>query len=202
MEVNELKHSSAELRQSIKRLVLINCCLVVIILVMALQSLMREQIVILRTPGVVGDEVFARTTVDRASQIATLKAVTNNLAQCNPSSKAFCKDFLQSYLSPAAYTKVSAEIDANIKRLELQRELGSYYFVFTSYQYDTALNKHFVLGEVHTVNAAIDRAEPWVFEYQVHYENYRLAIDDVKSYKGTQPQNSAWLKQQQEIAPK
>ena len=52
----------------------------------------------------------------------------------------------------------------------------------------------FVYGDVHTVNAARDSAEPYVFEYQVHVENYRLVVDEVVSYAGERTHDSEWLK--------
>jgi conjugal transfer pilus assembly protein TraE len=134
--------------------------------------------------------------MDIGGQRALLVAVTSNLAQINPANAEYQKNFLQEFLSPQQYTRLSTEIDAKAKLLADQRELGSYYFVFRRHAYDQKIDRHFVLGEVHTVNAAKDTAEPWVFEYQMHVENYRPVIDDVTSYKGDKAHDSAWLEAQ------
>jgi conjugal transfer pilus assembly protein TraE len=44
------------------------------------------------------------------------------------------------------------------------------------------------------VNAAKDSAEPYVYEYAIHIENYRLWVDDIKVYPGEKIHNSEWIK--------
>jgi hypothetical protein len=131
--------------------------------------------------------------MDKGAQRATLSAVTSNIAQINPANAEYQKAFLQVFLAPAAYTKVSEEINAKVAKQISERELGSYYFVMQSYQYDPLLNRHFVLGDVHTVNAAKDSIQPYVFEYVAHVENYRLVIDDITTYIGERAHNSEWI---------
>lgn len=152
----------------------------------------QTKIVILETPGMPANSVIQKTSMDKGAQRAVLVAVTNNLAQINPANIEYQKAFLQAFLAPAVYTKISMEMDTQIKRLIDQRELGSYYFVLKSTEYDPKIDTHFILGDVHTVNAAKDTAEPYVFEYVMHVENYRPVIDSVTSYPGTRPHNSAW----------
>ncbi len=152
----------------------------------------QTKIVILETPGMPANSVIQKTSMDKGAQRAVLVAVTNNLAQINPANIEYQKAFLQAFLAPAVYTKISMEMDTQIKRLIDQRELGSYYFVLKSTEYDPKIDTHFILGDVHTVNAAKDTAEPYVFEYVMHVENYRPVIDNVTSYPGTRPHNSAW----------
>ena len=100
------------------------------------------------------------------------------------------------FLSPQEYTRISTQIDQLAKKLSEQRELGSYYFIWKAYDYDQAIDRFFIRGDVHTVNAAKDTAEAWVFEYQTHVENYRLVVDKVSSYRGEHAHDSAWLKEQ------
>lgn len=166
------------------------------VLVLVLMLFNRSQIIIQQTPGMPNDAVIQKTSLDKNSQRATLVAVTSNLASVNPANVEYQKTFLQAFLAPAAYTKLSTEIDSQVKRLIDQRELGSYYFVFRSWEYDPKLDAHFVIGDVHTVNAAKDTAQPYVFEYKVHVENYRLVIDDVTSYEGDRAHNSVWMESQ------
>lgn len=166
------------------------------VLVLVLMLFNRSQIIIQQTPGMPNDAVIQKTSLDKNSQRATLVAVTSNLASVNPANVEYQKTFLQAFLAPAAYTKLSTEIDSQVKRLIDQRELGSYYFVFRSWEYDPKLDTHFVIGDVHTVNAAKDTSQPYVFEYKIHVENYRLVIDDVTSYEGDRAHNSVWMESQ------
>ena len=94
------------------------------------------------------------------------------------------------------YTRIVRDIDASVAQLEQQHELGSYYMVLRNpgYLYDPVLDRHFVICDVHTVNAAKDTAEPYVYEYKTHVENYRLVIDSVSAYPGDKPHTSSWLK--------
>jgi conjugal transfer pilus assembly protein TraE len=170
--------------------------LVLALIVLVLIVYSQSKIVVLQTPGMPSDAIIQKTSLDKGAQRAVLAAVTSNLAQVNPANIEYQKAFLQAFLAPAAYTKISSEIDTQSKRLLEQRELGSYYFVLKSWEYDTQLDRHFVLGDVHTVNAAKDTAQPYVFEYQMHVENYRPVIDDVKSYAGERAHNSEWMKSQ------
>jgi hypothetical protein len=168
--------------------------LAVLVLVLVVYS--QSKIVVLQTPGMPNDTVIQKTSLDKGAQRAVLVAVTSNLVQVNPANIEYQKAFLQAFLAPAAYTKLSQEIDSQVKRLVDQRELGSYYFVFRSWEYDPKLDTHFVIGDVHTVNAAKDTAQPYVFEYKMHVENYRPVIDDVLSYEGDRAHNSVWKESQ------
>lgn len=168
--------------------------LAVLVLILVVYS--QSKIVVLQTPGMPNDTVIQKTSLDKGAQRAVLMAVTSNLVQVNPANIEYQKTFLQAFLAPAAYTKLSQEIDSQVKRLVDQRELGSYYFVFRSWEYDPKLDTHFVIGDVHTVNAAKDTAQPYVFEYKMHVENYRPVIDDVISYEGDRAHNSVWKESQ------
>jgi conjugal transfer pilus assembly protein TraE len=53
-----------------------------------------------------------------------------------------------------------------------------------------------VIGELHTVNAAKDSSQLYVFEYTTHVQNYRLWIDEVLTYEGDKAHNSEYLKGQ------
>ena len=167
---------------------------VVVILLLSLKLAFQTEIVIVRTPGMPNDAMLEKTVMDKGSQKATLSTLTSAIAQTNPANAEFNKEFIQAYLSPTAYTKVSQAIDVQVARLVAQHELGSYYFVQRGYEYDPSINKHFVYGDVHTVNAARDSAELYVFEYAAHVENYRLLVDDVVSYVGDKPHDGEWLK--------
>jgi len=156
----------------------------------------QDKIVTQQVPGSTTTVEVGKATMDVGSQRAILIAVTSNLVQVNPTNAHYQKNFLQAFLAPAVYTKISAEIDAKAKLLADQRELGSYYFVFREHQYDPKVNKHFVIGDVHTVNAAKDTPEPYVFEYAGHVDNYRFVVSDVTSYKGDKAHNAGWLEAQ------
>lgn len=184
MEFN-IRSASLQEANSRNKLLIFSCVgLVGVVLILAIVLTAQSKIVVLQTPGMPNDTVIEKTTMDKGAQRAVLQAVTSNLAQINPSNFEYQKSFLQSFLAPDVYTKVSLKIDARVKDLIDQRELGSNYFVFKRYLYDEKLNKHFVQGDVHTVNAAKDTTEPYVFEYSMAVNNYRPIITDVAVYKG------------------
>jgi hypothetical protein len=193
MDIQRRGVSIAGLQRTVNFVITANIGLAIAILLLVAVLFGQSKIVVLMTPGMPPNAEMQKESMDIAAQRAVVVAVTSNLAQVNPANAEYEKKFLQAFLAPAVYTKISAEIDAKAKQLSDQRELGSYYFVFRSHQYDPKLNKHFVIGEVHTVNAAKDTSEPYVFEYVLHVENYRPVVDDVNSYKGDKAHNAAWL---------
>jgi conjugal transfer pilus assembly protein TraE len=156
----------------------------------------QSKVLVMLIPGMPSGTEVRKSSMDIGGQRALLLAVTNNIAQVNPANAEYQKNFLQAFLSPQQYTRLSAEIDAKAKQLAEQRELGSYYFVFRRHEYDPKLDRHFVVGDVHTVNAAKDTAAPWVFEYQMHVENYRPVVDDVQTYQGDKAHNTGWQEAQ------
>ncbi|WP_371765568.1 TraE/TraK family type IV conjugative transfer system protein [Massilia sp.] len=196
MDIATRTSTIGELQTSNKRLMMSNAGLVAALLIAVISIFMQDKIVIRQIPGMPTNAEVRKSSMDVGAQRAILLAVTSNIVQVNPSNAHYQKMFLQAFLAPAVYTKVSMEIDAKAKLLADQRELGSYYFVFREYQYDPKIDKHFVIGEVHTVNAAKDTGEPYVFEYPVHVDNYRLVVDDIVSYKGDKAHNASWLEGQ------
>jgi conjugal transfer pilus assembly protein TraE len=194
MDLNNRNQSLTELKKENRMLRLIILAVSVALVFVAVKHAFQTEIVVMQTPGMPNNVVIEKSSMDKAAQMATLYAVTNNIAQVNPSNAEYIKTFLQVYLAPAAYTRITKEINDQVAKLELQRELGSYYFVLRGYDYDAALDKHFVKGDVHVVNAARDTATPYIFEYTTHVENYRLVVDDVKTYEGDREHNSEWLK--------
>ena len=192
MEINARNHSISELRSRNKSLTLSLFFLSIALLLALLKVFFQSEIVIQETPGMPNNSVIERTSMDKGSQRAILSAVTSNLAQINPANAEYQKAFLQVFLAPEAFTKVSLEINAKVAKQASERELGSYYFIMHRYEYDPLLNRHFVIGDVHTVNAAKDSAQPYVFEYTMHVENYRMVIDEVTTYPGDRAHNSEW----------
>lgn len=174
-----------------------NVALVATGVILAMCLLTQDRALVMHFPGMPSGSEIRKSSMDIGAQRALLLAVTSNIAQVNPANATYQKNFLQAFLAPQLYTRLSAEIDARAKLLADQRELGSYYFVFRRHEYDPKLDRHFVIGDVHTVNAAKDTAEPWVFEYQMHVENYRPVIDGAVSYRGDKPHNSVWLEANQ-----
>lgn len=193
MEIGVHKQSISELRANNKKLTFGIACLAFTLLLALLKIFFQSEIVIMQTPGMPNSSVIERTSMDKGAQRAIVSAVTSNLAQINPATAEYQKAFLQVFLSPSAYTKVSIEINAKVAKQVSERELGSHYFILKRYEYDQVLNRHFVIGDVHTVNAARDSAEAYVFEYPAHFENYRMWIDDVITYPGNRAHNSEWI---------
>lgn len=194
MDIPSRNQSIGELKRENRILRLIILAISIALVFVAVKHAFQTEIVVMQTPGMPNNSIIEKSSMDKGAQMATLYAVTNNIAQANPANAEYIKLFLQAYLSPASYTRISKEIDDQMAKLQSQRELGSYYFVLRDYDYDPVLDKHFVKGDVHVVNAAKDTATPYVFEYSTHIENYRLVVDDVKSYEGDKEHNSEWLK--------
>ena len=194
MDIINRNQSISELKNENRILRLIILGVTTALCFLAVKHAFQSEIIIQQTPGLPNNTVIQKSSMDKTAQMATLYAVTNNIAQVNPSNAEYIKTFLQVYLAPAAYTRISKEINNTVEKLTNQRELGSYYFVLHGYDYDAALDKHFVKGEVHVVNAAKDTSSLYIFEYTTHVENYRLVVDDVKTYEGEIEHNSEWLK--------
>ena len=195
MELNNRNESIRELK-TLNKVLTFALALVSVTAALAMGALfLQSKTVVLKTPGLPSDSEIEKTTIDRKSQQATLLAVTSNLASVNPATIQYQKAFLQAYLSPQSFTKITNELDEQVARMSSQRELGSYYFILNSYLYDPQIDKHFVMGEVHTVNAARDTSEKYVFEYKMHVENYRPVIDEINTYSGDRPHDSSWVKE-------
>jgi len=196
MELSSRERSVKELRDLVAKLTMALLGLVVALLLVTLKLFFQSEIVIERSAGMPSGSVIQKSAWDKHAELATLLDVTNAIANINPGNAEYQKQLLQVFVAPASFTKISAEIDDRAKKLADQRELGSYYFIWKAFDYDEALDRFFVRGDVHTVNAAKDTAEPWVFEYEAHVENYRLVVDKISSYHGDRAHDSAWLKEQ------
>jgi conjugal transfer pilus assembly protein TraE len=194
VEINARNQSIAEIRSKNNKLVWAAVVQGVVSLLLAIKLVTQSEIIINQTPGMPNNAVIEKSVMDKGAQKATLSTLTSAIAQTNPVNAEFNKEFIQAFLSPSAYTRVSRAIDDQVARLTAQHELGSYYFVQRAYEYDPGTNKHFVQGDVHTVNAARDTAQPYVFEYSVHVENYRLVVDEVTSYQGDRVHDAEWLR--------
>ena len=89
----------------------------VVVLVLAIKVFTQSSIVILQTPGMPNDAVIEKTAMDKRAQIAVLQAVTSAMASVNPANAQYQKQFVQAFLAPGAYTKISKEIDARVFEL-------------------------------------------------------------------------------------
>jgi len=196
VEFNLRSQSLNEANNRNQTLILICGGMAIAILLMTVMLFSQSKIVVLQTPGMPSDSVIERTSMDKGAQRAVLQAVTSNMSQTNPANYEYQKLFLQSFLSPEIYSKVSLKIDARVKQMLAERELGSSYFVFKRYSYDANLNKHFVVGEVHTVNAAKDTMNLYTYEYELEINNYRPVITDILIYPGESMHDTQWIANQ------
>ena len=196
MELATQQRSVKELRDQNSKLMWAVLGLVGALLIVTLKLFFQSEVIIERTAGMPSGSVIQKSAWDKKAQLATLLDVTNAIANINPANSEYQKLLIQVFLAPQEYTRIAAEIDDRVKKLADQRELGSYYFIWKAFDYDEALDRFFVRGDIHTVNAAKDTGEPWVFEYQTHVDNYRLVVDKVTSYHGERAHDSAWLKEQ------
>lgn len=197
MDITNRNKSVAELKKEKSQLMTALVCLAVAVLLCVGKVVFMSEIVVNRVPGMPDGAKIERNGMDVGAKQATVYAVSSALASVNPSNGDSIKKFVQPFFSADAYTKVSLAIDAKVAMLSSQHELGSYYFVLRRFEADDKLGRVFVLGDVHTVNAARDTAEQWVFEYPVHFANYQMILDDAIAYPGDKAHNSDWIKAQQ-----
>lgn len=194
MEMSSRNQSLSELNKRNSALTLAVVALAIVSVLLAAKTFFQSETLLMQTPGMPANSVIERSNFDKASQVATLSAVTSALVQINPANVEYQKKFVELYFSPKAYTRLSGDIDARVANLVAQRELGSYYFVSRGGRWDPVTGKHFVIGDVHTVNAAKDTFQTFTFEYTFHIENYRLWVDDLTSYPGDKPHDGDWIK--------
>ncbi|MAF04679.1 MULTISPECIES: TraE/TraK family type IV conjugative transfer system protein [Herbaspirillum] len=196
----KIRHKTIDNLESNLRLALLAIFgLVVVVVVLSLVLATQKKIVQTQVPGMPDGASISEDTADREAQFAVIQAVTTAIASINPSNAAYQKRFIKAFLSSDSYTKISSEIDLRVKKMEAEHELGSFYWVTTKgVSFDPSLNRFFIIGDVHTVNAAKDTGEPYVFEYSMKYENYRPVVYDVSSYRGTKARDSDWLKSNKE----
>lgn len=193
MELSARNQSITELKSKNNLLIWVIVGLTSVSLLLILKLFFQSEIIVIQTPGMPNNSVIEKSYFDKGAQMATLLAVTNAVSNINPANAEYQKLFLRAFLSPKSYTRIAAEIDYKVEKAKAERELGSYYFIFRRYEYDQKLNRHFVMGELHTVNAARDTAQPYVYEYSAYIDNYRLWVDELLSYPGDVPHNSMWL---------
>ncbi len=196
MDLSTRQSSVKELNEKNSKLTWALLGAVVCCVLLAAKLFFQSEIIIERNAGMPSGSVIQKSAYDKKAELATLLDVTNALSNINPANADYQKQLLAVFLSPEEYTRMSKQIDELSRRLAEQRELGSYYFIWKAFDYDQALDLFFVRGDVHTVNAAKDTAEPWVFEYRTHVDNYRLVVDKVTSYRGDRAHDSAWRKEQ------
>ena len=196
MDITNREASIAELRSRNGFLTSAVLVLSLVLVALALKLLFQSEVVVERTAGMPSGSVIEKGAWDKKAELATLLDVTSAIANINPGNAEYQKQLLAVFLAPKEYTRLSKVIDGLVKKLIDQHELGSYYFIWKGMDYDQKIDRFFIRGDVHTVNAARDTGEQWVFEYQAHVENYRLLIDDVNGYQGEREHDSAWLKEQ------
>ncbi|MDN4571865.1 type VI secretion protein [Pandoraea cepalis] len=196
MDIGTRNKSVAELSRDNRRLTAAVALIAVAMLVLSLKTFFTNEIIVNQVPGMPNGAKIEKNGMDVGAKQAIVIAVTTMLASVNPSNAESIKHFIQPFTSPEAYTKVSKAIDDKVATLRAQRELGSYYFVTRGFDLDEKLGLLFVKGDLHTVNAAKDTSEPWVFEYPVSFSNYQMVINDVVSYPGDRVRNSKWIEAQ------
>jgi conjugal transfer pilus assembly protein TraE len=143
--------------------------------------------------GSSGEVMYEKNAINRSSQRAIILATVSAISQINPSNYEFEKVFVQNFLAPEVYSSLSIQIDQQAKKMRDQHELGSYYFDFKEYLYDPLLDKHFVKGEIHTVNAIKNSTQMWIYELSLRVDNYKPIITSLSSYPGSDFHNSNWL---------
>lgn len=196
MEIRKHTSTIFELTAWTKYLFTCNVILLIIIASLIAYLMLQRKIIIVQIPnggGTVVESTLESNSIDRGSQKAVVLAVVSALSQINPANFEYEKSFIQSFLAPEAFTALSNQIDVQVRRMTEQRELGSFYFDFKEYQYDPILNKHFVKGDIHTVNIVRNSAQSWVFELSLRVENYRPMVTNLIAYAGNEFHNSNWL---------
>jgi hypothetical protein len=196
MDLPNRNKSVAQLRKENGLLIYGILAVAVAVLLLAIKVFFMTEIVVREVPGMPNGAKIEKNGMDVGAERAYAYAVTTALASINPSNGESVKAFVQPFLSPDCFTKVSKAIDDKVATLKAEHELGSYYFVTRGFVSDDKLGRVFVLGDLHTVNAAKDTAEPYVFEYPVHFANYQMTFDDAASYPGDRVHNTQWIQAQ------
>jgi len=196
MQLHLHARSISELSDWVKYLSLSNAALLFLSISLAIMHFTENKIVIVQVPnggGSVVESKYQKYSIDRGSQKAIILAKINAISQINTVNFTFQKEFVQNFLAPEVFTNISNQIDINIRKMTDQRELGSFYFDFKEYQYDPNLDRHFIKGEIHTVNSVKNTSQPWVYEVSMKVENYRPLITSLTSYQGNDFHNSTWI---------
>jgi len=196
MQLHLHARSISELSDWVKYLSLCNAALLFLSISLAIMHFTENKIVIVQVPnggGSVVESKYQKYSIDRGSQKAIILATINAISQINTVNFTFQKEFVQNFLAPEVFTNISNQIDINIRKMTDQRELGSFYFDFKEYQYDPNLDRHFIKGEIHTVNSVKNTSQPWVYEVSMKVENYRPLITSLTSYQGNDFHNSTWI---------
>ncbi len=196
MELKLHTQSITELSERIRYLFHANAILLITLFLLVIYLFLQNKIVVVQVPGGGGsvvESVYEKTAIDRSSQKAIIMATVSAISQINSANYEYEKTFIQNFLSPEIFTVISGQIDSQVKKLIDQHELGSYYFDFKEYAYDPLLNKHFVRGDVHTVNAVKNTSQSWIYEVSMRVENYRPLIIALDTYSGNEFHNTMWI---------
>ncbi len=194
LSVRELTIEEAQKRVNL--LTYISVATTTLALVTGLAFVNQSKIIVEQVPGLNNVEI-GQNFMDLAGQQAIIMAFTKSLAEINPANAEYQKRYIKAFLAPELYTQAALEIDALVAKQATDRALGSYYFTVKNYDYDPQLRKHFVVGAVHTVNAAKDTSEPWVFTYTMRIEDYRPVITSIERERGETIKNTAWIQNQE-----
>ena len=196
MQLTTYTHSLHDVTKWVNYLKITNSILFVLLVIVTITGLFQNKIVLMQIPsstGSSGEVMYEKNAINRSSQRAIILATVSAISQINPSNYEFEKVFVQNFLAPEVYSSLSIQIDQQAKKMRDQHELGSYYFDFKEYLYDPLLDKHFVKGEIHTVNAIKNSTQMWIYELSLRVDNYKPIITSLSSYPGSDFHNSNWL---------
>jgi conjugal transfer pilus assembly protein TraE len=196
MQLTTYTQSLHDVTKWVNYLKITNSILFVLLVIVTITGLFQNKIVLMQIPsstGSSGEVMYEKNAINRSSQRAIILATVSAISQINPSNYEFEKVFVQNFLAPEVYSSLSIQIDQQAKKMRDQHELGSYYFDFKEYLYDPLLDKHFVKGEIHTVNAIKNSTQMWIYELSLRVDNYKPIITSLSSYPGSDFHNSNWL---------
>lgn len=196
MQLTTYTQSLHDVTKWVNYLKITNSILFVLLVIVTIMGLFQNKIVLMQIPsstGSSGEVMYEKNAINRSSQRAIILATVSAISQINPSNYEFEKVFVQNFLAPEVYSSLSIQIDQQAKKMRDQHELGSYYFDFKEYLYDPLLDKHFVKGEIHTVNAIKNSTQMWIYELSLRVDNYKPIITSLSSYPGSDFHNSNWL---------
>ncbi len=196
MQLTTYTQSLHDVTKWVNYLKITNSILFLLLVIVTITGLFQNKIVLMQIPsstGSSGEVMYEKNAINRSSQRAIILATVSAISQINPSNYEFEKVFVQNFLAPEVYSSLSIQIDQQAKKMRDQHELGSYYFDFKEYLYDPLLDKHFVKGEIHTVNAIKNSTQMWIYELSLRVDNYKPIITSLSSYPGSDFHNSNWL---------
>ena len=195
MKFNDYLKTFAGSQSEVRYSRLIHAMLATAIVILVLQSFMRDAIVVLTPPGL--DKV-AQVSRDKASKDYMESwglYMANILGNVHPGNADFIKTAIGPMLSTDIYQNVMDVIQTQVE--DIKRDRVSQRFEPRAVEYEAESGKVFVDGyAIVSGPSGGDDRQIRTYEMKFDIKNYRIVIKDVRTYKG-QPLTQKALERKQ-----